>query len=64
MQTFLPSKDFDTVAKMLDSKRLNKQILDAHETYEDFIAEHPTGEPGDAHLVGDHLYSWNSLAPT
>ena len=36
------------------------QILDAHETYEDFIAEHPTGEPGDAHLVGDHLYSWNS----
>lgn len=36
------------------------QILDAHETYEDFIAEHPTGDPGDAHLVGDHLYSWNS----
>jgi hypothetical protein len=35
------------------------QILDAHETYEDFIAEHPTGEPGDAHLVGTHLYSWN-----
>jgi hypothetical protein len=35
------------------------QILDAHETYEDFIAEHPTGEPGDAHIVGTHLYSWN-----
>ncbi len=35
------------------------QFLDAHETYEDFIAEHPTGEPGDAHLVGTHLYSWN-----
>jgi len=35
------------------------QILDAHETYEDFIAEHPTGNPGDAHLVGTHLYSWN-----
>lgn len=35
------------------------QILDAHATYEDFIAAHPTGEPGDAHLVGDHLYAWN-----
>jgi hypothetical protein len=35
------------------------QILDAHETYEDFIAEHPTGEPGDAHIVGTHIYSWN-----
>ena len=35
------------------------QFLDAHETYEDFIAEHPTGEAGDAHLVGTHLYSWN-----
>lgn len=40
------------------------QILDAHETYEDFIAEHPTGDPGDAHLVGDHLYSWNSETNT
>ena len=36
------------------------QILDAHETYEDFIAEHPTGNPGDVHLVGDNLYAWNS----
>lgn len=35
------------------------QILDAHETYEEFILEHPTGSPGDAHLVGTHLYSWN-----
>jgi hypothetical protein len=35
------------------------QILDAHETYEDFIAEHPTGNPGDVHLVGDNLYAWN-----
>jgi hypothetical protein len=40
------------------------QILDAHETYEDFIAEHPTGEPGDAHIVGTHLYSWNSESNT
>jgi hypothetical protein len=35
------------------------QILDAHDTYESFIAVHPTGNPGDAHLVGTHLYSWN-----
>ena len=44
------------------TKRINEysiQILDAHDTYEDFIAEHPTGNPGDAHLVGDHIYSWN-----
>jgi hypothetical protein len=40
------------------------QILDAHETYEDFIAEHPTGDPGDAHIVGTHLYSWNSGSNT
>jgi len=38
------------------------QILDAHLTYADFIAEHPTGEPGDAHLVGTHIYSWNEEA--
>ena len=31
MQTFLPSKDFDITASMLDSKRLNKQILEAYQ---------------------------------
>jgi hypothetical protein len=31
VQTFLPSKDFDTAANMLDSKRLNKQILEAYQ---------------------------------
>jgi hypothetical protein len=31
MQTFLPSKDFDTCANMLDSKRLNKQILEGYQ---------------------------------
>ena len=35
------------------------QILDAHDTYESFILEHPTGSPGDAHLAGTHLYSWS-----
>jgi hypothetical protein len=31
MQTFLPSKDFDTTANILDSKRLNKQILESYQ---------------------------------
>jgi Pyrimidine dimer DNA glycosylase len=31
MQTFLPSKDFDVSANMLDSKRLNKQILETYQ---------------------------------
>lgn len=31
MQTFLPSKNFDTSAQMLDSKRLNKQILEGYQ---------------------------------
>jgi hypothetical protein len=31
MQTFLPSKDFDVAANMLDSKRLNKQILECYQ---------------------------------
>lgn len=31
MQTFLPSKDFDVTASMLDSKRLNKQILETYQ---------------------------------
>ncbi len=31
MQTFLPSKDFSTSAMMLDSKRLNKQILEGYQ---------------------------------
>jgi hypothetical protein len=35
------------------------QILDAHATYNEFIAEHPTGAAGDAHIVGGSLYVWN-----
>lgn len=34
-------------------------ILDSHPTYEDFIAEHPTGNVGDVHLVGSNLYAWH-----
>ena len=31
MQTFLPYKDFNKVAEVLDSKRLNKQILECYQ---------------------------------
>lgn len=31
MQTFLPYKDFDKTAAVLDSKRLNKQILECYQ---------------------------------
>lgn len=31
MQTFLPYKDFDKTAHVLDSKRLNKQILECYQ---------------------------------
>lgn len=31
MQTFLPYKDYERVAKVLDSKRLNKQILECYQ---------------------------------
>lgn len=31
MQTFLPYKDFDKTAQVLDSKRLNKQILEGYQ---------------------------------
>jgi len=34
-------------------------ILDAHPNYNDFIAEHPTGNVGDVHIVGTHLYAWH-----
>lgn len=31
MQTFMPYRDFDKTAKVLDSKRLNKQILECYQ---------------------------------
>jgi hypothetical protein len=31
MQTFLPSKTFNTSAEMLDNKRLNKQVLEGYQ---------------------------------
>lgn len=33
MQTFLPCSDFSACAKILDNKRLNKQIIEAYQIY-------------------------------
>jgi hypothetical protein len=41
MQTFLPFTDFSKVAKTLDSKRLNKQILEGYQILKALSAEDP-----------------------
>lgn len=33
MQTFLPTPDFLETAKILDNKRLNKQIVEAYQIF-------------------------------
>ena len=43
MQTFLPSRNFITVARMLDSKRLNKQILEGYQILNVLSGMSPTG---------------------
>ena len=43
MQTFLPSSNFTTAAHMLDSKRLNKQILEAYQILNVLSGQSPTG---------------------
>ena len=35
------------------------EILDRYATLADLQAAHPTGDPGDAYIVGDHLYIWS-----
>ena len=35
------------------------EILDWYATLADLQAAHPTGNPGDAYMVGDHLYIWS-----
>lgn len=35
------------------------EILDRYDTLADLQAAHPTGNPGDAYMVGDHLYIWS-----
>ena len=42
MQTFLPSKNFDVAANMLDSKRLNKQILEGYQILNVISNDSPT----------------------
>lgn len=37
-------------------------IKDSYESYDDFIAAHPTGSPGDAYIVAGYLYVWDSTA--
>jgi phage I-like protein len=41
MQTFLPSKTFNTSAEMLDSKRLNKQILEGYQILKVLSSDDP-----------------------
>lgn len=43
MQTFLPSSNFAVVARMLDSKRLNKQILEGYQILNVLSGQSPTG---------------------
>ena len=43
MQTFLPSTNFAWAAKMLDSKRLNKQILEGYQILNVLSGQSPTG---------------------
>ena len=41
MQTFLPSKSFATSASMLDSKRLNKQVLEGYQILKVLSSDDP-----------------------
>ena len=43
MQTFLPSSSFNQSAQMLDSKRLNKQILECYQILNVLSGKSPTG---------------------
>lgn len=43
MQTFLPSSDFSICARTLDSKRLNKQILEGYQILNVLSGNSPTG---------------------
>jgi len=43
MQTFLPYKDYDQCAEILDNKRLNKQILEAYQILKVLSGKSPSG---------------------
>ena len=36
--------------------------MGSHDTYDDLIAEHPTGNPNDAYLVNGDLYVWSDTS--
>ena len=39
-------------------------ILGSYNTYNDLVAEHPSGNAGDAYLVGGYLYVWSATTNT
>jgi hypothetical protein len=43
MQTFLPYKDYDQCAEILDNKRLNKQILEGYQILKVLSGQSPSG---------------------
>lgn len=43
MQTFLPYKNYDQCAEILDNKRLNKQILEAYQILKVLSGQSPSG---------------------
>jgi len=43
MQTFLPYKDYNQCAEILDNKRLNKQILEAYQILKILSGKSPSG---------------------
>jgi hypothetical protein len=43
MQTFLPYKDYNRCAEILDNKRLNKQILEAYQILKVLSGKSPSG---------------------
>lgn len=40
------------------------QILGSYATYGEFIAEHPTGNPGDAYIIDGNIYTWGTTSET
>lgn len=51
---------FEKIANLKGPPGEGLRVLGAYDTLEDLEREHPTGAPGDAYLVGDLLYVWDS----
>jgi hypothetical protein len=54
MQTFMPSQDFDEVAKVLDNKRLNKQALEGWQILMNLLELDPQGNHRPAKGWSNH----------